>query len=50
MIFWLIRRVIPMKPSAYSGIKATKKPMIQNQNARIPQVSFRRKPKDLGNQ
>ncbi|MNY74604.1 hypothetical protein D3C86_2136710 [compost metagenome] len=50
MMFWLIRRVIPIKPRAYSGIKATKKPMIQNQNARIPHFSFSVKPKDLGNQ
>ena len=43
-IFWLKRRVIPIKPRMYNGIKAKKKPMIQNQKARTPHFSFSVKP------
>jgi hypothetical protein len=34
---WLMRRVTPIRPSTYSGMNATQKPTIQNQNEHLPQ-------------
>lgn len=45
-----MRRVMPMKPSTYSGMKATKKPMIQHQNEALPIFSLSLKPNAFGNQ
>ena len=47
---WLRRRVTPIRPSTYSGPKATQKPTSQNQKLTLPQNGSSRNPKALGNQ
>src|ERR1700754_2988961 len=47
---WLRRRVTPISPNTYNGVKATQKPTNQNQNAHFPQNGSSRKPVALGNQ
>src|SRR5690606_41521431 len=47
---WLTRRVTPIRPSTYSGVKANQYPASQNQKDIFPQKSLSLKPDAFGNQ